>query len=428
MSVTVDFTTAGSPNWTVPTAVKVIDYIYVIGGGGGGGAGNSGGGGGAGAWFEQDAISTSPGTTWSLVVGAAGSGDSSNGGNSSWNSGQYVAGGGQGGVGSSGGAGGTVTGSPQFSEAGGNGGSGCDGTCSVCPSCTCDSTTCNGDMTCDDPPDCTHFSCNGSVTCNSYSCVGTPTNSSCTGQGGGGASRGTVSGNWASCAVCGGDNCSYCTGECCNNGAGGIATNNPSGDGGDGGSNAPNTGGGVGAGYGGGAGGGGYTGTAGFVRISFTAGHLTITQQPTSTRHHTTISPAITVEVRFSDGSVDTGYNGAVSVAISTNPSGGTLSGTTTVNASSGIATFSNLSIDNIGVGYKLDFTCTDVDLATSSAFDITVGTFNETASGGVVVDGSAVDQLVSANAGNNQVYAYNRPVFESVLILNQLRPSRAIK
>ena len=42
-------------------------------------------------------------------------------------------------------------------------------------------------------------------------------------------------------------------------------------------------------------------------------------------------------------------------MAIGTNPGGGTLSGTTTVAAVAGVATFSNLSINKAGTGYTLD-------------------------------------------------------------------------
>jgi hypothetical protein len=43
-----------------------------------------------------------------------------------------------------------------------------------------------------------------------------------------------------------------------------------------------------------------------------------------------------------------------VTLSLGTNPSGGTLRGTLTVNVSGGIATFSDLSIDLAGVGYTL--------------------------------------------------------------------------
>jgi hypothetical protein len=43
-----------------------------------------------------------------------------------------------------------------------------------------------------------------------------------------------------------------------------------------------------------------------------------------------------------------------VTVSIQTNPDGGTLSGTTTVASSNGVADFGNLQIDKAGVGYEL--------------------------------------------------------------------------
>ena len=43
-----------------------------------------------------------------------------------------------------------------------------------------------------------------------------------------------------------------------------------------------------------------------------------------------------------------------VTIAIGANPGGGTLSGTTTATVSGGVATFSNLSINQPGTGYTL--------------------------------------------------------------------------
>src|SRR5437773_1733100 len=60
-------------------------------------------------------------------------------------------------------------------------------------------------------------------------------------------------------------------------------------------------------------------------------------------------------------------------VAIGTNPSTGTLSGTKTVAAVAGVATFPGLSIDKVGTGYTL--TATGAGSTTSAAFNITAGT-----------------------------------------------------
>src|SRR5207247_1618789 len=53
------------------------------------------------------------------------------------------------------------------------------------------------------------------------------------------------------------------------------------------------------------------------------------------------------------------------------NPGGGVLSGTTSVTASSGVATFSTLSINKTGVGYTLAVSGGGLG-ATSGSFDVT--------------------------------------------------------
>jgi hypothetical protein len=79
------------------------------------------------------------------------------------------------------------------------------------------------------------------------------------------------------------------------------------------------------------------------------------------------------VEVAVLDGSghLATHSTAAVTVAISANPGSGTLSGTTTVNAIGGIASFANLSIDKVGTGYSLAASSTGITSTTSSFFTI---------------------------------------------------------
>jgi hypothetical protein len=62
----------------------------------------------------------------------------------------------------------------------------------------------------------------------------------------------------------------------------------------------------------------------------------------------------------------------AVTVTIANNPGGGSLSGTTTVSAVSGLATFTGLSIDQPGVGYTLEAAAIPLVPDTSLGFDIT--------------------------------------------------------
>src|SRR5262249_7282114 len=101
---------------------------------------------------------------------------------------------------------------------------------------------------------------------------------------------------------------------------------------------------------------------------------LAITVQPTNTTAGTSITPAVQVTVQDSTGNTVTSATNMITVAIGTNPSSGTLSGTLTVAAVNGVATFSNLSIDKAGTGYTLTANSSGLTGATSSAFNISAG------------------------------------------------------
>ena len=80
--------------------------------------------------------------------------------------------------------------------------------------------------------------------------------------------------------------------------------------------------------------------------------------------------------VEDASGNVETGDNATkVTLAIGTNPGGGTLTGGAAVTVASGIATFAGLSINKAGTGYTLTATSSPAyTAATSSAFNITAG------------------------------------------------------
>ena len=61
-----------------------------------------------------------------------------------------------------------------------------------------------------------------------------------------------------------------------------------------------------------------------------------------------------------------------VTVSIETNPGGGTLTGTTTVTSSYGVAEFANLKINKAGVGYDLAAAALGFSSATSAFFTVT--------------------------------------------------------
>src|SRR5205823_3274095 len=93
---------------------------------------------------------------------------------------------------------------------------------------------------------------------------------------------------------------------------------------------------------------------------------------PTTTNGGETIAPAVTVKIYDSFGNL-THSVADVTVGIGTNGGpGGVLSGTKTVAAVNGTATFSTLSIDKAGTGYTLAASSTVLTGATSSTFDVT--------------------------------------------------------
>lgn len=121
------------------------------------------------------------------------------------------------------------------------------------------------------------------------------------------------------------------------------------------------------------------TGLTGATSASFdittTPTQLVITQEPTNTDVNATISPAITVEIRDGSNNLVTSATDNVTVAIGTNPGTGLISGTTTVAAVGGVATFNDLSIDEVQNGYDLTFTATGLTSDTSASFNITPAT-----------------------------------------------------
>jgi hypothetical protein len=102
--------------------------------------------------------------------------------------------------------------------------------------------------------------------------------------------------------------------------------------------------------------------------------HLSYAVEPRTTLPLMAIQPAVQVAVIDALGNRVTSYNGPVTIAIGHNGGtlvAGTLSGTKTVNAVNGVATFADLSIDQPGSGYTLLATVPDMFTATSAAFNI---------------------------------------------------------
>lgn len=101
---------------------------------------------------------------------------------------------------------------------------------------------------------------------------------------------------------------------------------------------------------------------------------LVFTVQPMTTQAGAAIAPAVEVTAQDALGNTVTSFTGDVTIAIGTNPVGATLSGTMTVTAVAGVATFSDLHLDKTGTGYSLTATSPPLGAAASTSFDVTVG------------------------------------------------------
>ena len=130
------FTTAGTFSWVAPAGVTSISVVTVGAGGGSSGSATStaGRGAGGGGLRYGNAISVTAGNSYTVIVGAGGtggvinSGSGTAGGNSSFNGTDVVANGGGGGqFGSSAGTGGTGSLGAGITGGGGNGGTGSTG-------------------------------------------------------------------------------------------------------------------------------------------------------------------------------------------------------------------------------------------------------------------------------------------------------------
>ena len=95
-------------------------------------------------------------------------------------------------------------------------------------------------------------------------------------------------------------------------------------------------------------------------------------EPPSSTTSGASFGLAVTAEDSL--GNIGTGFTNNVTVTILADPSSGTLSGTTTVAAVSGVATFAGLSINKAGSGYTLQATTVGLSPAVTTAFAITPG------------------------------------------------------
>src|SRR5439155_129913 len=111
-----------------------------------------------------------------------------------------------------------------------------------------------------------------------------------------------------------------------------------------------------------------------FTITAAVATQLVFGVQPTTTAAGHQIAPAVKIRAFDAFGNFATGFTGNVSVALGSNPGGGTLSGTTSVAAVNGVASFGDLSITKTGPSYWLTATATGLSRAASNNFPILPG------------------------------------------------------
>ena len=144
------------------------------------------------------------------------------------------------------------------------------------------------------------------------------------------------------------------------------------------------------------------------------ATQLAFSVEPSNTGTTVQISPAIKVQVQDSIGNLVTSATDTITLSIGTNPAGGILSGTLSRAAVGGVATFNDISINKVGVGYTLNATSGGLSLAGSIAFEITAGPATQlvfttqptnTAVGGII---PGTPSVAVQDAGGNTVVADN--------------------
>ena len=152
--------------------------------------------------------------------------------------------------------------------------------------------------------------------------------------------------------------------------------------------------------------------------FNITAGvpaRLVFQQQPSNGTGGTALPTQPIVWIEDSSGNVIQGDSSAVTLAIGTNPSNGTLSGCTGTSNGNGVVTFTGCKIDKAGIGYTLAATDAADNLTTatqSTPFNIAVGPASQlsfTTSPGTTVAGDpfATQPVVTfQDAGGNTATA----------------------
>jgi hypothetical protein len=147
---------------------------------------------------------------------------------------------------------------------------------------------------------------------------------------------------------------------------------------------------------------------------------LVFSTQPSNDTVGSSIT-TITVTARTAGGAVATGFAGTVVLTLGANPGGAALSGTTSVVAAAGVASFPDVSLNKAEDGYTLTATAGSLS-ATSAAFDISevVTRYAPRYYYGLDLETGAIDDCNSAcpathdfNFAYNSVTAVHARVFQ---------------
>jgi hypothetical protein len=103
------------------------------------------------------------------------------------------------------------------------------------------------------------------------------------------------------------------------------------------------------------------------------ATHLGFVGQPSAVQVGTTMAP-VQVAVQDAAGQTVAGRTDAITLRIETNPGNATLGGQITRNAEAGVATFTDLTVDQVGDGYTLAASASGLPEVTSDPFNVTTG------------------------------------------------------
>ncbi len=119
---------------------------------------------------------------------------------------------------------------------------------------------------------------------------------------------------------------------------------------------------------------------------------LAFSVQPVNTGINAAITPAVQVAIEDANGNVVTNATSAVTLVLRSNPGQATLGGTLTVNAFNGIATFSDLTLNQVANGYTLYATNGSLTPVLSSAFNITLPPITMTLQSALIGIGSTLN------------------------------------